>query len=311
MIRRWPTCPGPATHARSSTPSAPGERSPVEELGATLAAISSSDLNAFSFVDDERALDAARAADVRRPFGGVPAGIKELESVEGWPAHRSIAGVPRPRRRHDVTSSSNGSSTWAAPSPVGLTTASEFGGLNVSVTKLNGVTHNPWKHGRTTGGSSGGTRGGRRGRSGHTRDRRRRRRFDPHPGRLHRPARHEGHVRPHPAWAARVLAPEHRRAREPGPFRTRRGAPTTTCARATTPTIRRACPRREDGRPGSVRMTSPDSGSAVLPSLGGVTSSAGVEDRIRARGRGALIARHGHGRSRPATSSSRTWLRNG
>ena len=41
--------------------------------------------------------------------------------------------------------------------PVGLTTASEFGGLNVSVTRLNGVTHNPWRHGRTAGGSSGGS----------------------------------------------------------------------------------------------------------------------------------------------------------
>ena len=41
--------------------------------------------------------------------------------------------------------------------PVGLTTASEFGGLNVSVTKLNGVTHNPWRHGRTAGGSSAGS----------------------------------------------------------------------------------------------------------------------------------------------------------
>ena len=41
--------------------------------------------------------------------------------------------------------------------PVGLTTASEFGGLNVSVTKLNGVTHNPWRHGRTVGGSSAGS----------------------------------------------------------------------------------------------------------------------------------------------------------
>src|SRR5207244_9607926 len=41
--------------------------------------------------------------------------------------------------------------------PVGLTAASEFGGLNVSVSKLNGVTHNPWRHGRTAGGSSGGS----------------------------------------------------------------------------------------------------------------------------------------------------------
>ena len=41
--------------------------------------------------------------------------------------------------------------------------------------------------------------GGRGRRTRHARDRRRRRRLDPHPGRLHRPARHEGHLRPHPA----------------------------------------------------------------------------------------------------------------
>ena len=40
---------------------------------------------------------------------------------------------------------------------VGQTTASEFGGLNVSVTKINGITHNPWQHGKTAGGSSGGS----------------------------------------------------------------------------------------------------------------------------------------------------------
>jgi aspartyl-tRNA(Asn)/glutamyl-tRNA(Gln) amidotransferase subunit A len=41
--------------------------------------------------------------------------------------------------------------------PVGQTTASEFGGLNVSVNRIDGVTHNPWRHGRTAGGSSGGS----------------------------------------------------------------------------------------------------------------------------------------------------------
>jgi aspartyl-tRNA(Asn)/glutamyl-tRNA(Gln) amidotransferase subunit A len=40
---------------------------------------------------------------------------------------------------------------------VAQTTASEFGGLNVSVSKLHGVTHNPWRHDRTAGGSSGGS----------------------------------------------------------------------------------------------------------------------------------------------------------
>src|SRR3981081_3028203 len=63
-----------------------GVRSPLEELDATLHAIETSDLNASSFVDPERARDAARSADVTKPFGGVPTGIKELETVAGWPA---------------------------------------------------------------------------------------------------------------------------------------------------------------------------------------------------------------------------------
>src|SRR5262245_66345272 len=63
-----------------------GERSPKEELQATLDAIEASDLNCFSFLDPERALAAAEQADVSKPFGGVPTGIKELDSVEGWPA---------------------------------------------------------------------------------------------------------------------------------------------------------------------------------------------------------------------------------
>ena len=62
-----------------------GERSPREELESTFAAIERSDLNAFSFVDRERALEAAEHADVSRPFGGVPVGVKELEPVAGWP----------------------------------------------------------------------------------------------------------------------------------------------------------------------------------------------------------------------------------
>jgi aspartyl-tRNA(Asn)/glutamyl-tRNA(Gln) amidotransferase subunit A len=37
------------------------------------------------------------------------------------------------------------------------TTASEFGGVNVTRTVLHGATHNPWRHGTTPGGSSGGS----------------------------------------------------------------------------------------------------------------------------------------------------------
>ncbi|MEO6628637.1 MAG: amidase, partial [Aquihabitans sp.] len=59
-----------------------GERSPVEELEATLGAIEHSDLNAFVYVDTDQARQRAAAADVSKPFGGVPVGIKSLESVE-------------------------------------------------------------------------------------------------------------------------------------------------------------------------------------------------------------------------------------
>ena len=58
-----------------------GERSPAEELEATLAAIEGSELNAWSFLDPEGARAAAANADTSLPFGGVPVGIKELEKV--------------------------------------------------------------------------------------------------------------------------------------------------------------------------------------------------------------------------------------
>src|SRR4051794_23973871 len=62
-----------------------GTHSPVDELEASLAAVESSDLNAFTHVDPERARAAASTADVTKPFGGVPTAIKELDPVEGWP----------------------------------------------------------------------------------------------------------------------------------------------------------------------------------------------------------------------------------
>ena len=91
-----------------------------------------------------------------RPFGGVPTGIKQLEPVSGWPfTEASLVYADRvaDRTSHHVERLLNRGGVV----PVGQTTASEFGGLNVSVSKLNGVTHNPWRHGRTVGGSSSGS----------------------------------------------------------------------------------------------------------------------------------------------------------
>ncbi len=86
----------------------------------------------------------------------MPVGIKELDFVTGWPA--TEASLVFKDRVSTYTATMVGRlSDRGGATPVGLTAASEFGGLNVSVTKLNGVTHNPWQHGRSAGGSSGGS----------------------------------------------------------------------------------------------------------------------------------------------------------
>ncbi len=132
-----------------------GERSPGEELQATLAAIDRSGLNAFCHLDVDAAVAAAQVADVSLPFGGLPLAIKELEHVHGWPFTEASLVFRDRVSDHDSVLVSRLRAAGAVP--VGATTASEFGGLNVSVSKLNGVTHNPWEHGRTAGGSSGGS----------------------------------------------------------------------------------------------------------------------------------------------------------
>ena len=133
-----------------------GRRSPVEELQATYSAIAASKLNAFCFLAREQAEAAAVAADIDKPFGGVPIGVKELDQVDGWPdTHASV-----PLKDHIAMYTSTNvarARDIGGTVLVGQTTASEFGGVNVTRTKLHGTTHNPWQLGRTPGGSSGGT----------------------------------------------------------------------------------------------------------------------------------------------------------
>lgn len=133
-----------------------GERHPVEELDATMAAIEASDLNAFVHLDEERARAAAANADVLLPFGGVPIGIKALSPVEGWPDTQCSLAFDEDDR-FDYTGLHIQRILDAGAVPVGQTNASEFGGLNVSINKRYGVTHNPWEIGKTAGGSSGGS----------------------------------------------------------------------------------------------------------------------------------------------------------
>ena len=132
-----------------------GRRNPVTELEASLAAIRTSALNAFSHLDPDGARGLAAGADVSRPLGGLTVAVKQLDPVAGWPlteASRVFAGRVA---TYDSTLVSRVRAAGAVL--VGQTTASEFGGLNIGVTPLNGVTHNPWGPDRSPGGSSAGS----------------------------------------------------------------------------------------------------------------------------------------------------------
>jgi aspartyl-tRNA(Asn)/glutamyl-tRNA(Gln) amidotransferase subunit A len=123
-------------------------------MQATLNAVAASSLNAISYIDADGALERADRADVSLPFGGVPMGVKELDFVQGWPA--TEASVPFADRISGHTSTMVSRLMAAGANHFGLTTASEYGGVNVTRTVLNGVTRNPWNLERTPGGSSGG-----------------------------------------------------------------------------------------------------------------------------------------------------------
>lgn len=135
-----------------------GERSPTEELEATLTAIDASELNAVCHVDTETARAAAASADVSLPYGGVPLAVKELLAVGGWPA--SQGSVPLKDEVFDEDGISVERLKAAGAIAAVQTTSSEFGATNQTTTKLHGATRNPWNPERTPGGSSGGSAAG-------------------------------------------------------------------------------------------------------------------------------------------------------
>ncbi|MFZ0665242.1 MAG: amidase [Acidimicrobiales bacterium] len=136
-----------------------GTITPPEALELSLQAIDRSSLNAFCYVDSEGAGRAAESADVSLPFGGVPIGVKELDPVTGWPY--SEASLVFAGRTAGYTSTMVERLVGSGGAvPIGQTTASEFGGVNYTHTRIHGTTCNPWNLERTPGGSSGGTAAG-------------------------------------------------------------------------------------------------------------------------------------------------------
>ncbi len=131
------------------------ETSPEEIMDAALTAAGRSGLNAISYIDEEEAHAAAKAADISLPFGGVPFGVKELDPVDGWPfteASKLFAGRTGSFTRTMLERLSASGAILA-----GQTTASEFGSMNYTSTPLHGTTRNPWDTEATPGGSSGGS----------------------------------------------------------------------------------------------------------------------------------------------------------
>src|SRR6516165_3294736 len=132
-----------------------GTISPTEALEGSLAAVKASRLNAVCFVGEEQARETAAGADVSLPFGGVPIGVKELDPVTGWP--QTEASLVFKDRVSEYDGTMTARLKVAGAVLAAQTTASEFGGINCTYTRLHGATSNPYDLERTPGGSSGGS----------------------------------------------------------------------------------------------------------------------------------------------------------
>ena len=143
-----------------------GELSARNLLELSLARIERLDprLNAVCFLDPDRAwADAERvdqrvaAGDDPGPLAGIPMGVKELAQVQGWPDTNASVPYAEAGAVAEFDCAEVARLRDAGAVLVGLTTAPEHGVVSYTVSKLHGVTRNPWNLERTPGGSSGGS----------------------------------------------------------------------------------------------------------------------------------------------------------
>lgn len=138
--------------------------SPVEVTKAALARLERLEpkLNAFTIVDGEAALAAARESEARWAKGapkglvdGVPTTVKDLLLTRGWPTMR---GSKLSRRDQDWNEDSPAVARLREHGAVllGKTTLPEYGWKALGDSPLTGITRNPWNLERTPGGSSAG-----------------------------------------------------------------------------------------------------------------------------------------------------------
>ncbi len=122
-------------------------------------------LNAFSHVDTQGALSAARAIDARRarrrssdepaaPLEGIPVSVKELVEVAGLPCRYGSLTMIDHRPSGDSPSVARLRAAGAVI--IGMTNTSEYGFRGYTDNRVSGLTRNPWDPTRSPGGSSGG-----------------------------------------------------------------------------------------------------------------------------------------------------------
>jgi aspartyl-tRNA(Asn)/glutamyl-tRNA(Gln) amidotransferase subunit A len=141
-----------------------GDASPVEVARATFERVRAAepDVNAFVWVDEDGALEQARASEIRWRSGeqrgaldGVPVTIKDLLPYTGHPtlkgSRHSDASVLPTEEAPTVLRLREAGVVF-----LGATTTPEFGWKGGGDSPLTGITRNPWDLARTTGGSSAG-----------------------------------------------------------------------------------------------------------------------------------------------------------
>ncbi len=139
-----------------------GDVRATDALDASLSAIDASKLNAIAYLDADGAREQAAAIDRRIAdgedpglFAGVPLLVKDLEHAKGMPT--TYGSVPYKNNVVDYDSIYVERLRASGAVIVGKSTASEFGLVDYTATKLHGVTRNPWNLERTPAGSSGGS----------------------------------------------------------------------------------------------------------------------------------------------------------
>lgn len=139
-----------------------GDLSPVEVTGVILERIGrlNPTLNAYVTVTVERALEDARVAErayrerTAGPLAGVPISIKDITPTRGIRTTMGSRLMQEWIPDEDAPFVEKVSAAGAVL--LGKTNTPELGWKGDSGNRVIGPTHNPWKHGRTAGGSSGG-----------------------------------------------------------------------------------------------------------------------------------------------------------